>query len=200
MSNPKSSGLAIAALILGIVGFCMPITAPIAVILGIVALNKIGKSNGQVGGQGLAIGGIVTGGLACFMIPVLAAIAIPNFIRYQLRSKQSEARVNIQAIKTGAEIYRAQNDAYPKADTGFVPAEPCGADKCALDSTLWSQPPWSDLGFSPPSNHYYQYRYTSEGSSFSIEAQADLDDDGSPGRLRLSSDAPEIIDVNAGQF
>ncbi|MEL6189127.1 MAG: prepilin-type N-terminal cleavage/methylation domain-containing protein, partial [Myxococcota bacterium] len=37
------------------------------------------------------------------IIGILAAIAIPNFIRYQLRSKTAEAKTNIGAIKTSQE-------------------------------------------------------------------------------------------------
>jgi len=34
------------------------------------------------------------------IIGILAAIAIPNFLLYQLKSRQSEAKTNLQAIKT----------------------------------------------------------------------------------------------------
>src|SRR5271165_5979670 len=50
----KTSGLAIAALVLSILGIAtcgltLLITAPLALILGLVAMNKIGKSQGQLG-------------------------------------------------------------------------------------------------------------------------------------------------------
>lgn len=200
MSNGTTSGLAIAALVLGILGVCMPLFAPIGLILGIIALVKINGSNGHLKGQGLAIGGIATGGIGIFMIPVLAAIAIPNFIRYQLRSKQSEARVNLMAMKTGAESYSAANDAYPTADTGWVPGDPCGHEKCKLDAALWSQPPWSELGFSPRGDHYFQYRYTSDGASYSLEAQGDLDGDGELGQLRMTKDGYDLQNLTPDEF
>lgn len=46
------------------------------------------------------------------IIGILAAIAIPNFIRYQLRSKTSEARTNLGGIKTGQESFRSSEDNY----------------------------------------------------------------------------------------
>lgn len=46
------------------------------------------------------------------IIGILAAIAIPNFLRYQARARQSEARVNLGAIGTNAEAWRAENDTY----------------------------------------------------------------------------------------
>src|SRR5687768_1693436 len=99
---PKTSGLAIAALVLSIL-FCVPLAPLAGIILGIVALSKIDRSNGALTGKGLAIGAIIAGVFTIVMnVGVLAAIAIPNFIRYQLRAKQSEAKVTLHAIGTGA--------------------------------------------------------------------------------------------------
>jgi type IV pilus assembly protein PilA len=46
------------------------------------------------------------------IIGILAAIAIPNFVKFQCRSKQSEAKGNMKAIYVGEESYRAENDTY----------------------------------------------------------------------------------------
>ena len=46
------------------------------------------------------------------IIGILAAIAIPNFLRFQAKSKQSEAKTNLGAIGTTAEAYRAEYDTY----------------------------------------------------------------------------------------
>jgi type II secretory pathway pseudopilin PulG len=198
MAATKSSGLALASLILGIIGFCVPITAPVALILGIIAIVKIKDSKGAVGGQGLAIAGLVTGGLGCLMIPILAAIAIPNFIRYQNRAKQSEAKIALKMLDSGAELYRSGNDEYPKGETGWVPATPCG-ERCAPNAGLWSASPWSELGFSMSTGHYYQYRYSSDGSSFVAEAQADLDGNGTYGGVRVTSGGA-IEEINPGEL
>ncbi len=57
------------------------------------------------------------------IIGILAAIAIPNFLRYQAKSKQSEAKTNLGALGTTAEAYRAENDTYVanKAQLAWVP-------------------------------------------------------------------------------
>ena len=47
------------------------------------------------------------------IIGILAAIAIPNFLRFQARSKQSEARQNLGAIYTAYAAYFSDNNAYP---------------------------------------------------------------------------------------
>ena len=46
------------------------------------------------------------------IIGILAAIAIPNFLRYQTKSKQTEAKTSLGAIGTNAEAYRAEADTY----------------------------------------------------------------------------------------
>lgn len=56
---PKTSGMAIASLVLGVCGFfCSIFTSIPGLILGFIGLNKINKSDGQVTGKGLAIAGI----------------------------------------------------------------------------------------------------------------------------------------------
>lgn len=46
------------------------------------------------------------------IIGILAAIAIPNFLRYQARAKQSEAKNNLVAIHTGEVAYFAEHNGY----------------------------------------------------------------------------------------
>jgi type IV pilus assembly protein PilA len=57
------------------------------------------------------------------IIGILAAIAIPNFIRFQARSKQSEAKTNLKAIFTGEKSRFGERDAYSNflGDIGFSP-------------------------------------------------------------------------------
>ena len=46
------------------------------------------------------------------IIGILAAIAIPNFLRYQCKSKQSEAKGNLGAIFTSNVAYFSEEDTY----------------------------------------------------------------------------------------
>ena len=86
-AQPKTSALAIWSLVLGILSFlCFSILSAIpAVICGHKALSRIKSSGGALTGHGLAIGGLVTGycnlALSLVMIPLLMAIAVPNFIK-----------------------------------------------------------------------------------------------------------------------
>jgi type IV pilus assembly protein PilA len=53
------------------------------------------------------------------IIGILAAIAIPNFLRYQLRSKFAELRTNVEAIRKSQESLRqSERSVCPNAATG----------------------------------------------------------------------------------
>jgi hypothetical protein len=74
-------GLAAASLVLGIVsitvGWCCSfgvITAPVAVVLGIVALVQIKNDPKKNAGKGMAIGGIATGGVYIFVLAIIILI------------------------------------------------------------------------------------------------------------------------------
>jgi type IV pilus assembly protein PilA len=55
------------------------------------------------------------------IIGILAAIAIPNFMNYQCKAKQSEAKSNLGNIKVMQEAYFAENDQYAGLTTiGFA--------------------------------------------------------------------------------
>jgi len=81
LAAAKTSGLAIASLVLGICGFVSCGIASIAgVILGIIGLVSISKSAGQLKGQGLAVVGIVVSTITLVLVPmmcILIAILMP---------------------------------------------------------------------------------------------------------------------------
>ncbi|MGV3624124.1 MAG: type IV pilin protein [Archangium sp.] len=56
---------------------------------------------------------VLVGGLfACAIFGILAAIAIPSFVRYQSKAKQSEGRVAIKGVDIAERAYFAEHDAY----------------------------------------------------------------------------------------
>ncbi len=52
------------------------------------------------------------------IIGILAAIAIPNFLQYQMKSRQSEAKTNLQAIKTSEVSFQAERGCYVGVASG----------------------------------------------------------------------------------
>jgi len=57
------------------------------------------------------------------IIGILAAIAIPNFVKFQARSKQSEAKANLKAMFTAQKAYAAEKDKFSPltGEVGFSP-------------------------------------------------------------------------------
>ena len=77
---PRTSRLAIASLVLGVLGFC-GITGLAGFILGIVALVKIHRSKGALKGTGLAIAGVAFSAVmlaALFIGAIVVAVQIAN--------------------------------------------------------------------------------------------------------------------------
>ena len=62
------------------------------------------------------------------IIGILAAIAIPNFIAYQAKSKQAEAKVSLGAIFTSAVAYQAESvpQTYAAPNIGSIGYTPSG--------------------------------------------------------------------------
>ena len=87
----KTSPLAIWSLVLGVLGLVLlvvcigPLFAIPGVICGHLAYLRIKRSGGVLTGEGMALAGLITGyisiALAVVWIPLMAAIAIPNFVR-----------------------------------------------------------------------------------------------------------------------
>ena len=111
------------------------------------------------------------------IIGILAAIAIPNFLRFQLKSKSSEGKVNIAAIRTAEESYLAEFGVYVSAPsspavlpTTKVPFVDAGGTNAASFNTL---------GWTPEGQVFFQYATTAgvgaTGSAYTISAQADID-------------------------
>jgi type IV pilus assembly protein PilA len=57
------------------------------------------------------------------IIGILAAIAIPNFIKFQARSKQSEAKANLKSMFTAEKAFFQEKDRYSGfvSEVGYVP-------------------------------------------------------------------------------
>ena len=57
------------------------------------------------------------------IIGILAAIAIPNFIKFQARSKQSEAKANLKALFVTEKAFLQSQDRYSTSfsEVGFAP-------------------------------------------------------------------------------
>ena len=114
------------------------------------------------------------------IIGILAAIAIPNFIRFQLKSKSSEGKVNLAAIRTAEEGYRAEYGTYVAATASpAADATALGATKMTFTQVGAAGTGFDQLGWSPEGKVYFQYEVVVDANSvgFAAAAQADIDAD-----------------------
>jgi type II secretory pathway pseudopilin PulG len=106
-NQQKTSGLAIASLICGIL-FPFFIPAILAIIFGHISLSQIKQSAGRLTGRGLAIAGLVLGYMEIALMPIMliiAAIAIPNLLRAKMAANESSAMGSIRTLNTAEVAY-----------------------------------------------------------------------------------------------
>ena len=114
-TSPKNSGLAIWSLVLGILSLtCFGLFSGIpAVICGHKASSRIKVSGGATTGGGLALAGLITGymGIAfsLFMIPLMLAIAIPNFVKARSATQKNACINNLRQIQGAKEMWALEN-------------------------------------------------------------------------------------------
>ncbi len=111
------------------------------------------------------------------IIGILAAIAIPNFIRFQLRSKAGEAKVNLAAIRTAQEGFFAEFGGYVSCIDS--PSAWTVANSRAVTKFAWGDAGgFGTIGWAPEGDVFYQYHVEDTGGAgieYTAEAQSDLD-------------------------
>jgi type IV pilus assembly protein PilA len=119
------------------------------------------------------------------IIGILAAIAIPNFLRFQLRSRVGEGKTNIAAIRTAEESYAAEYATY-------VGAAPLPMTGLSGDKQNWpagvAGDGFSTIGWFPEGEVYYDYNVTVSPAAcpapmtpctlYTVEGNSDIDNDG----------------------
>ncbi len=112
---------------------------------------------------------------------ILAAIAIPAFMKYIRKSKTTEARQFVRKMHDGARAHYAETGKLPAAVGPTPPLGSCckgSGDKCFPNAKLWDHPTWIALQFSVDDPHFYSYAFITDGDSFTVQAMGDLDCDG----------------------
>jgi len=110
----RTSGLAIASLVIAIIGL-LTIAVPVLVALplGIIALVQIGRSQGRLSGKGLAIGGICVSGCSLLLLPVIAAMVFPVFVRARESARKVQCLANLKTLATAMQMYRQDWGRWP---------------------------------------------------------------------------------------
>jgi type IV pilus assembly protein PilA len=94
------------------------------------------------------------------IIGILAAIAIPNFLRFQLRAKASEGKSNLAALRTAEEGYFAEFGTY--VDALPFPVDPPNTAKQFWDVADADAAGYETLGWAPEGDVYFQYEVATD--------------------------------------
>ncbi len=118
----QTSGKAIASLVLGLFTFVFCcLTGIPALIFGILGLNDINNPKKRVTGKGMAITGIVLGGLSMLAVPIQIALLLPAV------QAAREAARRAQCVNNQKQIALAISN-YESANSKFPPAAKCDAN------------------------------------------------------------------------
>jgi type IV pilus assembly protein PilA len=124
------------------------------------------------------------------IIGILAAIAIPNFIRFQLRSKAAEGKTNLAAIRTAQEGYASEFGTYVESTESPSALDP---SNLSADKQDWvDNGGFGVVGWAPEGETYYSYAVEAFDNSggvctlgggaacvqFTAQGGSDIDDDG----------------------
>ena len=145
------------------------------------------------------------------IIGILAAIAIPAFVKYLKQTKTSEASLNLKTLADGASAYfqseqydnqgnpvnrQFPTDNYTSAGSAVaeVPASVPAASKTDI-GTSFEGAPWQALKFSISKPVYYRYSYQATNQtgtavdSFVSFAEGDLDGDSTTSKFNVNGSA-----------
>ncbi len=179
-------------------------------ILAKLAANFPGTRHGRAASRRLGAPGFGIAGIG-----IMAAVAIPAFMKYIRRAKTSEPKMNMRKMYDGAVSYYHTDhvtnlgEALPKQFPVSAATTPARTACVGGSSTktipapgMWDAPTWRALNFSVDDPFYYRYEFVSDGKSFTARATGDLNCDGTLSTFeRIGTiDAEGNVNGGAGLF
>ena len=149
------------------------------------------------------------------IIGILAAVAIPAFMKYIRRSKTSEPTMNLRKLFDASVAYYSEEHAarnggilprqFPVTVASTPPAKACNGNtsqKISPTPDTWNAASWQALTFAVEDPFYYQYNYTAagtgDGASFTARANGDLNCDGTLSTFERIGTIDDENNVNGG--
>ena len=113
--------------------------------------------------------------LVVSIIGALATITIPVLMKYQLKSKTAEGKINLGAIRIAEETYFGEFQSYLAVDP--EPTAIPGTQRTVFDAASSG---FSILGFEPEGNVYFSYgvAISADSVGYTADAGADIDGNG----------------------
>jgi prepilin-type N-terminal cleavage/methylation domain-containing protein len=113
--------------------------------------------------------------IAMAIVGVLATVAIPKYMIYQLKTKSAEAKTNLSAVRSAQEAYFAEFGIFVEADP--QPVAIPGNRQVEFDSVTSD---FEKLGWQPEGNVYFSYGVgvNADATAYTADAGADIDQNG----------------------
>ncbi len=143
------------------------------------------------------------------IMAILAAIAIPSFMKFSMKAKTAEASQNLSGIRTAEESYRAEEDGYlacgPYPNTVAAPPPASGT---SWDATAAAASNFSAIGFAADGRVRYCYAVaianaSNTGPTFTATAVGDLDEKDGIATFWVSSASnsyPKVVNTTPGEY
>ncbi len=187
---PRGNGLAVAGMVLGILGlvaFFVPFAGPVLSLLGLVfgifGVKHAGKVGGR--GKGMAIAGIACGASGIVVGGLITYVVMDAVEDRRDKLKRADAEVHVNRIQRGIRAHWLELQALPPS-TNTLPGEP--GEACSepdgkfseVPYAVWDEDPgWRAIAFQAYGDSRYSYRWTKQSeTSGIIQAFVDADCDG----------------------
>lgn len=121
-----SSGLAVAALVCGLIGLVVPGLGLVGIVLGVVALLRASTSGLD---KGLAIGGIASGALSLLTAVMCIGLLLPAIGKARQTARELKSGAQVMHIGVALQMYAADND-------NWMPETPDGLDRLVAAGTI----------------------------------------------------------------
>jgi type IV pilus assembly protein PilA len=123
------------------------------------------------------------------IIGILAAIAIPNFLRFQLKAKSSEGKTNLAAIRTAEESYFAEYGIYVSSEQS--PKVLLNNQKAVFSHNTANEG-FDVVGWEPEGMVYFNYSVNILANDFTAAAVANIDAEDDPQYWGYSTDPANL--------
>jgi len=198
--EPKTSGLAVASLICGIL-FLVPFFGIAAVVTGHMSRSRIRRGGGGLMGAGMAMAGLVLGYIGVLILPVVllvAAVAIPNLLRARIAANEASAVASLRTINIATLAYDEKYGGFPETLTALGPVangeKPSAERTGSIDAALASG---TKDGYS---FEYRPGRSDARGKILEYELTAEPVAEGTTGRRSFNTDQTGVIQTTEGNI